>query len=535
MPPKCILSGQPIKLALPLCLYSDRHFPPKSAKLDIFPNTPFLLTLPKELTLASFFDTTVLYQDMSANKASGSVAGEFSGQDRIADTQASGSNGSSPSNGEEQSTENETSSGPPEDALVNAHDVHLGTDDTAAPVRKDMIDIDAEEPDCLHLRVGEELAGDPNNYVFDTSPLKKRRKNARTRLLQHASYSALVEDRIVRLEEVVNTIRTAMPDGKAWESDQDSDNESESPDTPPETALEHDVALKAKSVRMTWAEFTYTDCPDEKKDHGIELCVERPARYQEELVAGLAMRRRRQKSRSAEGQSSNRVERIRFESKLLCKELEDMMGEDVAPPWDRMILRPFNPLFYYHDDLIQRCVELEKELCGVNLGLDAQQGSDTALKQSPNNETVPQEPRQQLPCDEKAASAESGTRREVEDAQATATTSVYEYPADNALSSETTESHRDAIEDDCLGMLEEDAAPQPQRAVPSASRSASAERNGNEQKYRLQSLQALLSMMREDLRPEFGLHAKCRTFEIKSIKFEDLWHLYAPGQFRDLI
>lgn len=221
-------------------------------------------------------------------------------------------------------------------------------------IEKKVIDDTESESseDDFAFQVSMELSG--SRY----STFEKRREAARKRLLQTASYAALMEDRMRMMEAEIVDLKEILS-GK-----REAGEESGAEEGPVE-----DQELAACPVKLTWAE--YNGKPS-KPSHIIDLLVEKPGLCDISLRQSLASssrsrRRLEAKLRPGDQQGSNPVERIRINSKPLCEVMEEIMGKGVAPSPGVQILRPFKALFVYHNDLAKRCEELRAEVTNDTL------------------------------------------------------------------------------------------------------------------------------------------------------------------------
>lgn len=212
--------------------------------------------------------------------------------------------------------------------------------------------------------------------------LKSRRENARQRLLQGASYAALVEDRIAELEQQVLDLKASIAATPEVPLAKDTSSTVPGDSTPPATegippGSETDCILG--SIKMTWKEFT-TVLPKDTRPHLVEFLVETPPTVMKQQETSAARRRQLDAARTKQEQQV-KVERMRINSVVLCDILGEVMGKDVAPINWLTMLRPFKCILVYWNDVLKCRDELREE---VKAGADAVEGESAAeVKISP--------------------------------------------------------------------------------------------------------------------------------------------------------
>lgn len=353
-----------------------------------------------------------------------------------------------------------------------------GAGDTANPDKAADAGLDEvfeDDVGTLERRVAAELMGMPYKS------LNERRDAARRRLLQGASYAALIEDRILELEQEMSSLKKSL----AGKEDASQTSRAPSPVGIRDTSMARDEESdKLGATRLNWDDFK-----DEYRSSSycMECLVEIPPTVKQRHEPFSPRRKQHKVVRSEHGRAA-KVERIRIRCPLVRDILVDIVGETVAPAISIPMIRPFKLILPYWPELTKRRDELKSEVDAEvheeeTKGTEATPATTAILKDG--KETADDTPRD---ADDFTAT----DKAEFKDSAPTAT---------EGLSSDTPE----------------DTKREETRAVSDAARS-------------LKHLEAFLDAVETELGDELAMHRVYRQRARDTVEFDDLWHIFAPGK-----
>ncbi|WPH01351.1 Hypothetical protein R9X50_00419300 [Acrodontium crateriforme] len=411
----------------------------------------------------------------------------------------------------------------------------------------------------------------------------RRAKDSYRRLVQSTSYAILMEERVKELEISIDEMRDRLESQTQVNGAAPSTNEIPRPSRrrdpyhipdPPEPRREYYSRYRSRSrsrermrireleykpsiedekdesdgpemilegVLMTLDEFEgHIDVPKEKLNYFLEFLIEKPTSGRPAVAMHLSRsRRRRRKTMPKTGRGKvpekddpKRVERIRINSSILCEVLEDVLGKDVAPKTGDVVLRPFKPFLGYIKELRDHVEKLKADVAGEDKGEE----SNAEKLKTTNSENV--ENRRDEPAEKVAATHDEGQdNRDDETAESNAQGkeigeakpstevegSVTDAPSHAAKSGERKLEHDGSSLDAKPNDANELDIVKP-NSVPSTE-----EKSKTPAAKRLVHLQALLRCMDTDLKEIMDLHSQCRRRVKASVAFDDLWHMFQPG------
>lgn len=359
-------------------------------------------------------------------------------------------------------------------------------------------------------------------------PLEDRRKKARKRLLQATSYAVLLEDRVNDLEGRLNALHKLV----TKEEQESTHGESTTGNDGKEVK-----ELSNTPAKLTWEEFDgQVGLPVEKLGSIIDLLIQKPKPYQKGHEPGSYRRRRVQQDLgSCGGQKKTCVERIRINSEPLCELMEEVMGNGIAPTSGSTMLRPFKALFVYRDELQKRFGDMKKDMppdAGSNLA-DVAEATESqpevhAMLNRPldKNNSTGEDPAVEDAPAESEVQEDLGADGLRDQAMINKAPTITTQPLDAASGArvvETTEANGKVSSSDSAGIqtpIEQKASERDQLLE---------EKERLDQRRKLAHLEALLEMIQCELKEELDTHSRYQRRSPTHIRFDDLWHLFAPG------